>query len=86
MMNKNKKIKQNKGKKQKKVLRYKASNSVEETHGSRSSFSKGKRRYVKHNDEFDPKIKYPTFKGNTNPDLHLDCEMKFEQIFRMSDI
>ncbi|KAF7835503.1 uncharacterized protein G2W53_010362 [Senna tora] len=47
---------------------------------------KGKRRHAKRDvAEPDPKIKYPTFKGNTNPDLYLDWEMKFEQIFRMND-
>ncbi|KAF7835024.1 uncharacterized protein G2W53_009883 [Senna tora] len=64
----------------------KASNSDEETHRSRSSSSRGKRRHAKRDvAEPDPKIKYPTFKGNTNPDLYLDWEMKFEQIFRMND-
>ncbi|KAF7835011.1 putative gag-pol polyprotein [Senna tora] len=64
----------------------KASSSDEETHRSRSSSSRGKRRHAKRDvAEPDPKIKYPTFKGNTNPDLYLDWEMKFEQIFRMND-
>ncbi|KAF7835506.1 uncharacterized protein G2W53_010365 [Senna tora] len=64
----------------------KASSSDEETHRSRSSSSRGKRRHAKCDvAEPDPKIKYPTFKGNNNPDLYLDWEMKFEQIFRMND-
>lgn len=63
----------------------KASGSDEESHESRSSSSKGKRRYAKYNDESDPKIKYSTFKGNSNPDSYLYWEMKFKQIFRMSD-
>ncbi|KAF7835140.1 Transposon Ty3-G Gag-Pol polyprotein [Senna tora] len=64
----------------------KASSSDEETHRPRSSSSRGKRRHSKRDvAEPDPKIKYPTFKGNTNPDLYLDWEMKFEQIFRMND-
>ncbi|KAF7823723.1 putative gag-pol polyprotein [Senna tora] len=64
----------------------KASSSDEETHRPRSSSSRGKRRHAKRDAaEPDPKIKYPTFKGNINPDLYLDWEMKFEQIFRMND-
>ena len=63
----------------------KAFSSDEETRRSRSSSSKGKRKDTKYNNESDLKIKYPTFKGNSNPDLYLDWEMKFEQIFRMSD-
>ena len=63
----------------------KAFSSDEETCRSRSSSSKGKRKDTKYNNESDLKIKYPTFKGNSNPDLYLDWEMKFEQIFRMSD-
>ena len=63
----------------------KASISDEETHRSRSSSLKGKRRDAKYNDESDPKIKYSTFKGNSNPDSYLYWEMKFKQIFRMSD-
>ncbi|KAF7834891.1 putative gag-pol polyprotein [Senna tora] len=64
----------------------KASSSDEETHRPRSSSSRGKRRHAKRDvAEPDPKIKYPTFKGNTNPDLYLDWEMKFEQIIRMND-
>ncbi|KAF7823687.1 uncharacterized protein G2W53_021831 [Senna tora] len=64
----------------------KASSSDEETHRSRSSSSRGKRRNAKRDvAEPDPKIKYPTFKGNTNPYLYLDWEMKFEEIFRRND-
>ncbi|KAF7814940.1 putative gag-pol polyprotein [Senna tora] len=64
----------------------KASSSDDETHIPRSSSSRGKRRHVKRDvAELDPKIKYPTFKGNTNPDLYLDWEMKFEEIFRSND-
>ena len=63
----------------------KAFSSDEETRRSRSSSSKGKRKDTKYNNESDLRIKYPTFKGNSNPDLYLDWEMKFEQIFRMSN-
>ncbi|KAF7810303.1 RNA-directed DNA polymerase-like [Senna tora] len=64
----------------------KASSSDEETHRSRSSSLRGKTRHAKRDvAEPDSKIKYPTFTGNTNLDLYLDEEMKFERIFRMND-
>ena len=64
----------------------KASSNEEQVSQYESSSSKGKRRHSKRDmDVSDPKIKYPTFKGNTNPNAFLDQEMKFEQIFRMND-
>ena len=64
----------------------KVSSSEEQVSQYESSSSKGKRRHSKRDmDAYDPKIKYPTFKGNTNPDAYIDWEMKFEQIFRMND-
>ncbi|XP_028764585.1 uncharacterized protein LOC114722675, partial [Neltuma alba] len=64
----------------------KASSGDEEVIRSGSSSSKNRSRPEKRDlDTYDPKIKYPTFKGNINPDAYLDWEMKFEQIFRMND-
>ncbi|XP_028798624.1 uncharacterized protein LOC114754056 [Neltuma alba] len=64
----------------------KASSGDEEVIRSGSSSSKNRSGPEKRDlDTYNPKIKYPTFKGNINPDAYLDWEMKFEQIFRMND-
>ena len=64
----------------------KASGSDEEVIRSGSSSSKNRGKTSNYDvDISDPKIKYPTFKGNTNPYTYLDWEMKFEQIFRLND-
>ena len=56
----------------------KASSNEEQVSQYESSFSKGKIRHSKCDmDVYDLKIKYPSFKGNTNPDAYLNWEIKF---------